>query len=62
MIHMIANELFSKQIVKLKKKKKMSPVEIKVENFLHIAEFEDLWDMEIGVYKNLKFLHFLLRN
>lgn len=40
----------------------MSPVEIKVENFLHIAEFEDLWDMEIGVYKNLKFLHFLLRN
>ena len=33
----------------------MAPVEIKVGNFLHTAEFEDFCDMETVVFENLIF-------
>ena len=39
----------------VKKKKRMVPVEIKVGNFLHTAEFEDFCDTETVVYENLMF-------
>ena len=44
----ITNDVFLKYITKdcqtlLKKKKKVAPVEIKVGNFLHTAEFEDFF-------------------
>ena len=66
----ITNDVFLKYITKdcqtLLKKKKVAPVEIKVGNFLHTAEFEDFFifilfffedffNMETVVYENLIF-------